>query len=33
MVALSKWADQETRRPLVLFGVTWAVLDWVEALR
>ena len=33
MAALSKWADQETRRPLVLFGVTWAVLDWVEALR
>ena len=33
MLALSKWADQKTRRPLVLFGVTWAVLDWVEALR
>ena len=33
MAALSKWADLETRRPLMLFGVTWAVLDWVEALR
>ena len=33
MMALSKWAGQEGRRPLVLFGVTWAVLDWVEALR
>ena len=33
MVALSKWANQKTRRPLMLFGVTWAVLDWVEALR
>ena len=33
MAALSTWASREERRPLVLFGVTWAVLDWVEALR
>ncbi len=33
MAALSSWAGQKARRPLILFGVTWAVLDWVEALR
>ena len=28
--ALSTWFSDEGRRPLVLFGVTWALLDWVR---
>ena len=32
MVRLTEWAGDPQRRPLVLFGVTWAVLDWLDAL-
>ena len=27
---LSRWSSDGGRRPLVLFGVTWALLDWVR---
>ncbi len=30
---LKRWSTSLDERPLVLFGVTWAVLDWLEALR
>ena len=29
--ALSDWDSDAQRRPLVLFGVTWALLDWVRS--
>ena len=29
--ALSDWSSETQRRPLVLFGVTWALLDWVRS--
>ena len=29
--ALSDWSSDAQRRPLVLFGVTWALLDWVRS--
>lgn len=29
--ALSSWSSEAGRRPLVLFGVTWALLDWVRS--
>lgn len=32
MKRLGAWALEKDGRPMVLFGVTWAVLDWVEAL-
>jgi hypothetical protein len=32
MERLGAWALDKNGRPMVLFGVTWAVLDWVEAL-
>lgn len=32
MERLHVWASGKDERPLVLFGVTWAVLDWVDAL-
>jgi hypothetical protein len=32
MTRLRSWAASDDDRPMVLFGVTWAVLDWVDAL-
>ena len=32
MERLGAWALEKGGRPMVLFGVTWAVLDWVDAL-
>jgi len=29
--ALVDWSSDAARRPLVLFGVTWALLDWVRS--
>jgi len=29
--ALTDWSSDVARRPLVLFGVTWALLDWVRS--
>ena len=30
---IQSWATAPVRRPLVLFGVTWAILDWTEELK
>ena len=32
MSNLLRWAQREDRKPLVLFGVTWAILDWIAWL-
>jgi hypothetical protein len=30
---IQAWTNSSSRRPLILFGVTWAILDWLEELK